>query len=198
MGDFLRSRLADDVAEKITIALGKDAEGSTVYWQTTANVIDTYLQTSIYASKISDHTLKVQMSRSQLSFEFPLSYARSKQRLAVPIYEAGDAPEQYLAPQILEGFTPFWKQSLFLKYQATTEKFYYFIEDLVADVRRFYDLHLQSGGVPKEPQGNCNPGNPSNPGNPGNRQTAAVPGGYQSVSGQKKIFCTFLMNLRMC
>jgi hypothetical protein len=57
MGELLRDRLAEDVAAAVTIALGMDAEGSPVYWQTTAKVIDTYLLTSIYASTISEHKL---------------------------------------------------------------------------------------------------------------------------------------------
>ncbi len=57
MGDLLRDRLAEDVAAAVTIALGNDAEGSPVYGQTTAKVIGTYLQTSIFASKISEQKL---------------------------------------------------------------------------------------------------------------------------------------------
>jgi hypothetical protein len=72
MGDYLRSRLAQDVATTIITALGKDSGGSPVYWQAPAKVIDTYLQTSIYASKIFEHKLNVQMSRGQLSSELPL------------------------------------------------------------------------------------------------------------------------------
>ena len=114
MGDLLRDRIADDVAAAVTLALGNDAEGSPVYWQTTATVIDTYLQTSIFASTISEHKLNEAMSNAQLQSELPLAYARGKQRLAVPIYTGGDATQQYLASQILTGFTTFWKRRFLL------------------------------------------------------------------------------------
>ena len=78
MGDLLRDRIAADVAATVILALGNDAEGSPIYWQTTATVIDNYLQTSIFASTISEHKLNEAMSKAQLQSELPLAYARGK------------------------------------------------------------------------------------------------------------------------
>jgi hypothetical protein len=128
------------------------------------------------------------MSKIQLQSELPLAYARAKQRLAVPIYTAKDATEKYLASQILMGFTTFWKKALFIRFQDTKEKVYESVDELVRDVRRFYDLHLQSGGVPNEPSGNTNSGYQGNQGYSGGKQSSMSMGGNTTVSGQKRGF----------
>jgi hypothetical protein len=120
------------------------------------------------------------MSKPQLIFELPLDCFRSRQRLATPIYEAGDATEQYLASQILVGFTSFWKKALFIKFPVRTEKVYYLIEDLLTDVRILYDLHLETGGSKTEPIMSNNQGNASN------RHNCAHTGGTQTFSGSKR------------
>jgi hypothetical protein len=149
-------------------------------------VIDAYLQKRKFAAKISGHTLNVQRSRPQLISELPLDYVRSRQRLAVPIYEAGDATEQYLASQILVGFTSFWKKASFIKFPVRTEKVYFLIKELLDDVRLLYDLHLQKGGATTEPFMSNTQGNAIN------RHTSAHTGGTQSFQGQRDSFLTCL------
>jgi hypothetical protein len=180
--------LAEDVASAVITALGTDSEGSPVYWHTTATVIDNYLQTSLFASTISEHVLNEAMAKAQLVSELPLAYARAKQRLAVPIYTNGDATQQYLASQIMSGFTLFWKRALFIKFQDNRKKVYMTVESLVKDVKLFYDLHLEAGGVPNEPGHNSNAGYQGTQGNNGGKQVPLGSNVPSTVSGQKRSY----------
>jgi hypothetical protein len=182
MGEFLRSRISQDVARTVSIALGKDANGSPLYWTASATTIDDYLQKSLFATIISEHKLNEEMSKPQSSSELPVAYVRARQILATPIYESGDATEQFLASQILTGFTSFWKKALFIKFAVREEKVYYSIGELLKDVRILYDLHLKTGGSLTEPIF------PNRQGSSGNYQANGYQSSNTNGSGAKRQF----------
>jgi hypothetical protein len=62
------------------------------------------------------------------------------------------------------------------------------VEELVRDVRTFYDLHLEAGGVPNEPGNNSNAGYQGNQGNSGGKQLPLGPNLNTNLSGQKRSF----------
>jgi hypothetical protein len=144
MGDWLRGRIAQDVANEVE--RGLDVSGTPIYRHCSAKVLDAYLQTSVFADKFSDHHFNKAMQRPQNVNENPLVYARAMQRLAFPILTAGAATEQYLCSQILEGFSQYWLKSLFIQYQGAKEIIYIYLDDLVKDVQLFLQKHIQSSG----------------------------------------------------
>jgi hypothetical protein len=113
MGDWLRGRLAQDVANEVERGMGVDGSGTSIYRHCYAKVLDAYLQTSVFATQFSDHHYNQEMQRQENVDESPLLYARAMVKRAFPIPVFGAATEQYLCSQILEGFTRPWYKAFF-------------------------------------------------------------------------------------
>jgi hypothetical protein len=137
MGDWLRGRLAQDVANEVERGLGLDVSRTPIYRHSSAKVLEAYLQTSVFADQFSDHHFNKAMQRPQNVDESPLVYARAMQKLAFPIFSSGAATEKYLCSQILEGFTQYWFTTLFIRYQGAKEIVYIFLDELVKDINFF-------------------------------------------------------------
>jgi hypothetical protein len=65
MGDWLRGRLAQDVATDVERGMGQDATGTSIYGHCYATVLNAYLQKCYFASQLSDHHYNQEMQRDQ-------------------------------------------------------------------------------------------------------------------------------------
>jgi hypothetical protein len=146
MGDWLRGRLAQDVANDVERGMGQDATGTSIYKHCYATVLNAYLRKSVFASQLSDHHYNQEMQRDQRVDDNPQQYIRDMVQKAFPMAASGAATQQYLCSQILEGFTRPWYRALFVTFQGPRDTVYTSLDTLVTDVQHFHKLHIQSGG----------------------------------------------------
>jgi hypothetical protein len=150
MGMWLRSRLEQDVANEALLGMGTDESGTPRYWHSSAKELDVFLQKTVFSDQSSDHHYNKEMGRQQRVNEPPLVFVRAMQKIAGPIFASGGATEQYLASQILEGFSDYWKRNLCIRFQSSEEVVYTAINSLVTGVRRFHYLYLAADGSQQE------------------------------------------------
>jgi hypothetical protein len=86
MGDWLGSRLDQDVANEAECGLGLDVSRTPIYRPCSAKVLYAYLQTSVFADQFSDHHFNKAMQRSQMVGKSPLVYVRAIQNIPYSLF----------------------------------------------------------------------------------------------------------------